>query len=67
MLKKKMHKRLLVFIICEEGFPVDRSTNVQPLNDEPFTTPHKIVSAAAGRLPKIRCDLVFIVVGTSFM
>ena len=32
MLEKKMHKRLLVFIICEEGFPVDRSTNVQPLN-----------------------------------
>ena len=33
-----MHKRLLVFIICEEGFPVDRSMNVQPLNDELFTT-----------------------------
>ena len=42
VLEKKMHKRLLVFIICEEGFPVGRSMNVQPLNDEHFTTPSMI-------------------------
>ena len=42
VLENKMHKRILVFIICEEGFPVDRSMNVQPLNDELFTRPSPI-------------------------